>query len=207
MITVGGASVLTPGATEAVELSDESVHGVYILTLNGESAKVDFKPIAPLHKLRNIKCGSVGEKHDEEWYVNNGLALVKNEIELSTNDKLILRLLLEGTIEGDKYHVEEKISSALTVMRKDRPNIIYLEVKNDLNMPVLLVDLNLGELKNEVYSKVFETFSAEKKTGAIELAEEVESMLEEHASSITGLLTDFHRRRVADKWKKILEEP
>jgi len=206
MITVDGISVLTPGATEAVELSDESVHGVYILTLNGEG-KVDFKPITPLHKLKNIMCGSIGEKHDEEWYVNNGLALAKNMIESNASDKLILRLLLEGTIEGDKYRVEDKISSALALMRKDSPNIIYLEVKNDLNMPVISVELNLGELKSEVYSKVFETFSDEKKTGAIELAEEVESMLEEHASSVTGLLTDFHRRRVADKWKKILEEP
>jgi DNA repair exonuclease SbcCD nuclease subunit len=206
MVTIDGISVLTPGATEAVELSDESVHGVYILTLNDKNVKVDFKPIVPLHKLKNIRCGGVGEKHDEEWYVNNGLALAKKEVESNLNEKLILRLLLEGTVEGDKYHVEEKISSALASMRKDWPNIIYLEVKNDLNMPVISVELNLGELKSEVYSKVFETFSDRKKTEAVELAEEVESMLEEHASSVTGLLTDFHRRRVADKWKKILEE-
>ena len=199
---IGNFYVLTPGALEAVELSDETVHGYHILTLDGEP-EAQFIPIKPLQVLKNVQITNP-QKQSEKWYAEEAVECAQAMVKAHKSMPLILRLILSGVVDGDKYTVEEEVTTKINLIKVENPNLIYFEVKNDLVMVSAPLELALIETSETVYPKIFEILDENKRVKAVEIAEEVESQLEETASSITGLLTDFNRRKIIDKWKKLI---
>ena len=202
LMKLEGFYVLTPGALESVELSDETVHGYHILTLNGEPND-EFVPIRPAQTVRNLKVAAP-DKQSEDWFIASGIDAAKRCVDEFHDRGLILRLILTGTVDGDKYHVEEKIFEALSKIKAASPNLLYCEIKNDLAMFSMPMELALAETPESVYPKIFELLPPEKQRKAVEIVEEVNGLLEEGASSVTGLLTDFSRKKIVEKWKALV---
>jgi len=199
---INNTYILIPGATEAVELSDETTHGYFILSLDKEKITATFHPITPLHKILNIKIES-REKKDEKWFVNEAKSKILDLLKANATRKIILRVILNGLIEGDKYLVEEELQRFIA--DQTEYSLIYFEIKNNLNVPFTPVEIPALETPATIYPQIFSILPEEKQIEAVRITETIERMLEESASPTTGLLTDAKRRVLLERWKKIFE--
>lgn len=198
-----GTVILTPGATEAVDLSDEGPFGVYIL----EGREPRFVSIDPLHEIRNIKVSSKGAVKPYRWFAGKALEEVyayASSLQRRDTDG-ILRLILTGLTDEDPYNIERSIMSELLEVKKANPRLLYVDLANrveGVHQKISLPALGGGiEYATEILEPL--GISAQE---ALKIVEEVGLALDERASQRTGLLTGSDRRLFVEKWIRILEE-
>jgi len=204
--TIDGATILTPGATEAVDLSDETAHGVTIIELE-EKLNYSFKPLKPLYKIRNAVVDGAGASREPEWYMERGIIAAKEFSEMLKAEgiKGLMRLVLKGVIRGDKFDVEENIDRELGKLRKENPLLLHVVLKNNLREIGTSLSVTETTSRSEFLSEVFKPLGEKRREAALQLIDEVEFTLEEKASTKTGLLKPSDRRRFVERWIKILE--
>ncbi|HDN62505.1 MAG TPA: hypothetical protein ENF56_00925 [Candidatus Bathyarchaeota archaeon] len=206
--TVKGVTVLTPGATESVDLSDDSIHGVTILNVEDGRIDYEFKELTPLYKVRNVVIDGSGTIRDPEWYVERAVTSMREfGEELKTRGvKGLARIALKGSVEGDKFDLQEKLEIELRRLREEYPLLLQAILDNDLQETGVTISVTETTTKSEFLSQVFKPLGDEGREAALNLVEEVEFTLEEKASTRTGLLKDADRRRFVERWLKILGE-
>ncbi|MGC8850169.1 MAG: metallophosphoesterase family protein [Candidatus Bathyarchaeia archaeon] len=201
-ITRDGAMILTPGATEAVDLSDEGPFGVYIL----EDGEARFKLINPLHEIRNVKVSSKGALKPSKWFVDKALGEAKRYAssleERGVNG--ILRLILTGLTDEDPYNIENMLASLLSERRAETPKLLYVDLVNRVEAVHQRVPLPAMGGGYEYASEILKPLGS-KAEEALKIVEEVSLALDERASQRTGLLTGSDRSPFVEKWIRILE--
>ncbi|MEM2613436.1 MAG: metallophosphoesterase [candidate division WOR-3 bacterium] len=202
-----GLFLLTPGATEAIDLSDEGPFGVCILNLDN---RVDctFIPLKPLHKIKNEVVDSKGAAEKPEWFIEKAMSAVNKFSEelKSERGEGILRIVLRGMVDGNKLDLETDIEGQMRELRKDKPQLLYVEIANELSelrAGAISVPEHMG--RDEFLQEVFSILGEKGMIQALSLAEEVRMTLEEKASAQTGLLKESDRKPFVEKWLKILE--
>jgi len=198
-----GTALLTPGATEAVDLSDEGAYGIYIL--EGKNLR-RFIPIKPLHEIRNIKVDSQGTVKSTSWYAQKATEGIK-EYSFSIQKRGvegILRLVLLGLSDEDPYNIEQHLAPELAKTRNLTPEMIHVELVNrveDARYPLTpLAPDKTDDLTAEALNQLGKTAPE-----AAKLIEEVSMALDERASQTTGLLTGSDRERFLTRWIEILK--
>lgn len=199
-------SLLTPGATEAIELSDESSHGVCIVEL-GESVNCEFKPIKPLYKVKNVVVNGGEAIRHEDWFVQQVLGEVKSYIEYLRGEEAdgVLRVVLEGVVEGSKYELEASLEARIKELKTGSSPLLYVAIENRLRERGIAIEVGGVISRDEFLAEVFKSLDESARAKATALVEEIDITLDEEASSKTGLLTDARRREFIEKWLKILE--
>ncbi len=192
---------LTPGSTEYYDLAEKEPHGVYILELNNKE-KLQFKNIEPMHIIEAIKINSEGTVKDSAWFITQALKEFENCIKKieRLNKKGIVRLILKGLINEDKYELENKLQMHLAKNK----SIIHLEIENQLKELSNLSQTIPITTKEEFLKILFEPLGAEALAEALNLIEDIEACLEEAGSQRSGLLKDLDRKKFVKKWIEIL---
>jgi len=199
-----GTVLLTPGATEAVDLSDEGPYGVYIL--EGKRS-IRFVPIKPLHEIRNIKVTSQEAVKPTKWFVDNASEEASSYASSlhMTGVEGVLRLVLLGLTDEDPYSIEQPLMSEFARIKETSPKLLHVELVNrveNVRQPVVLPTLGGGaEVAAEIL-KPLGDFTQE----AVRIVEEVGTTLDEKASQKTGLLTGSDRAPFVTRWVDILEK-
>ena len=197
-----GKCLITPGATEAVNLADEGEHGVSIL----QDGSYRFIPIEPLHKIRSIKVSSEDAVKPLEWFKSEAKAkLNAYASELNTSDKKgLLRLVLKGKSVEDPFRLEMELAALVAKVKETNQNLLHVQVENRVEStkqaffkPLGGQDVFLQEALKPIGSLIQK---------AMPITEEVEQALEEKASQRTGLLTESDRQPFIEKWTRILKE-
>jgi DNA repair exonuclease SbcCD nuclease subunit len=204
----GGLHILTPGATESIDLSDDSPHGVCILEI-GRSIRYRFIPIEPLYRIRNVVIDSMGVTQHSEWFIDKAVEAANQFLEQikSEGKKGMLRIALRGFLDGNKFDLEAEIEKKMQSIRKENPILLHVEIDNDLN-EFTPIEINIPEhiisLKEFLW-EAFEILGEEHKDQVSNLIEEVSEALEREASPQTGKLKESDRERFIKRWLKILE--
>jgi len=199
-----GTVLLTPGATEAVDLSDEGPYGVYILEGKGS---IRFVPIKPLHEIRSIKVPSQEAVKSTKWFIDNALkeATAYASSLRMTGVEGVLRLVLLGLTDEDPYAIEQSLVSELARIREASPELLHVELVNrveNVRQPVVLPILGGGvEFAAEIVKPLGDLAQE-----ATKIVEEVGLTLDEKASQKTGLLTGSDRTPFVTRWVGILEK-
>jgi len=199
-----GMTLLTPGATEAVDLSDEGPYGVYIL--DGKRP-IRFVPIKPLHEIRNIKISSKEAVKPTRWFIDNALAAVSSYASSlqRANTEGILRVVLLGMTDEDPYSMEQPLMSEFSKIRGASPKLLHIELVNrveNVRQPVVLPALGGGaEFATEILKPLGSSTQE-----AVRIVEEVGTTLDEKASQKTGLLTGSDRMSFVTRWVDIFEK-
>lgn len=199
--------LLTPGATEATDLSDEGPFGVCILNLS-EQIDCKFIPLKTLHKIKNEIVDSRGAAEQPEWFIEKAVAAAnKFSEELKSEEgEGILRIALLGIVDGNRFDLEADIEGRMHEVRKDNPQLLHVEIDNGLSelaAGAVSVSEHMG--RDEFLQEVFNVLGEKGSAQALSLAEEVRMALEERASAQTGLLKESDRGSFIEKWLKILE--
>ena len=203
---IDGVSVLTPGATEAVDLSDETIHGVTIIEL-GERFDYSFRPLTPLYRIKNAVVDSAGAVREPVWYMERALIAAREFSERlkAEGAEGLMRLAFKGVVKGDKFELEENIEKELRRLMKENSLLLHIILKNDLREVGTPLSVIETTSRSEFLSEVFKPLGEKKREAALQLIDEVEFTLGEKASTKTGLLRDSDRRRFVERWIKILE--
>lgn len=199
-----GIIFLTPGATEAIDLSDEGPFGVYIFETR---SKPRFIQIKPLHEIRNSRVDSMKTVKPMEWYVENALREVNVYYSYLKEKQIdgILRIVISGYLEEKDpstidFALKKEFSKLVgqtgllhvdlvNRVEKDPQKITFPKMGTGLDY-VATVLKPLGEYVGE----------------AMNLIEEISIILEEKASQKTGLLTGLDRSRFVKLWLEIFEK-
>jgi len=199
-----GTILLTPGATEAVDLSDEGPYGVYIL--EGKKS-IRFVPIKPLHEIRNIKVTSQEAVKPIKWFVDNAsdeASSYTSGLQM-TGVEGVLRLVLLGLTDEDPYSIEQPLIAELAKIKEASPKLLHVELVNrveNVRQPVVLPTLGGGaEFAAEILKPLGNSTQE-----AVSIVEEVGTTLDEKASQKTGLLVGADRAPFVTRWVDILEK-
>ena len=203
---IDGVSVLTPGATEAVDLSDETIHGVTIIEL-GERFDYSFRPLTPLYRIRNAVVDSAGAVREPAWYMERTLIAAREFSERlkAEGAEGLMRLALKGVVKGDKFELEENVEKELRRLMEENSLLLHIVLKNDLRQAGTPLSVTETTSRSEFLSEVFKPLGEKRMEAALQLLDEVEFTLGEKASTKTGLLRDSDRRRFVERWIKLLE--
>ncbi|MEM3649051.1 MAG: metallophosphoesterase [Thermoproteota archaeon] len=193
---------LTPGATEAVDLSDEGPFGVYVL----DGRQVKFLPIKPLHEIRNVKVDSRDAVKPCEWFVERSV----REIDAYSSDLQardidgIMRLVLSGYTENDPHSIDMSLQKEIA-KKTVSTRLLHVDLVNrveDVKQRAVFSRLGSGLDYAMGILKSLGGMSEE----AMKIVEELSITLDEKASQRTGLLTDSDRSRFVKRWVQILEK-
>jgi DNA repair exonuclease SbcCD nuclease subunit len=197
-----GTLFLTPGATEAVDLSDEGPFGVYVL----EGERVRFIPIKPLHEIRNVKVDSKGAVKPCEWFIEQSV----REMEAYSSDLQtrgidgVLRIVLSGYAENDPHNIDMCLRREI-VKKTVSTRLLHVDLVNrveDVRQKAVFTRLGSGiDYAMEILKSLGEASDE-----AMKIVEELSITLDEKASQRTGLLTDSDRSRFVKRWIQILEK-
>jgi putative phosphoesterase len=192
---------LTPGSTEYYDLAEKDPHGVYILELNNK-VNFQFKPIEPTYFVETIKVNGGEAVKDLDWFINQALIEIQSYARKLENKrkKGILRLILKGIANEDKYELESKLKEKLCKC----DSIIHLEFENQLEELTKSLQISSTTTREEFLKFLFEPLGLEALNEALNLIEEVDARLEEAGSQRSGLLKDLDRKKFVKKWIEIL---
>lgn len=202
-----GVKVLTPGATEAIDLSDTGPHGVLILNLE-RALDVQFRPITPLYRISSTTVDGGETPRPKEWFKEATLNQIRGytrELE-GEGAKGILRVALRGLIEEGRYDLELELENRIREMKEEKPLLIHVELENSINEKGVAPSLGGALNREELLMELFKPLEEEARAKALELVNEVELALEEEASTRTGLLTESRRREYVERWKRVMGE-
>ena len=202
-----GVKILTPGATEAIDLSEAGDHGVCILE-SGEKMKVKFMPLKPLYRIRNASIDGGEVSRTGEWFRERARAEIEDfSRELrGLGSGGILRIALKGLIDGDRYDLEAGLEGMALEVRRENPLLVHVEIENHLLERGVTLGVGGPLTKEELLMEILKPLSEEARAGALELINEVEMALEEEASTKTGLLTGSRRREFVKRWERLVGE-
>jgi DNA repair exonuclease SbcCD nuclease subunit len=202
-----GLHLLTPGATEAIDLSDGSPHGVCILEL-GKRVECRFIPIKPLHKIKNVVVDSEGATQQPEWFIERAVAAASqfSEQVKAEGGQGMLRIALRGFLDGNRFDLETEVERQMHDIQRENPQLLHVEIDNGLT-EVTSAGISVPEhmTREEFLREVFRSLGEERMAQALSLAEEVRMALEERASDQTGLLKESDRKPFIERWLKVLE--
>jgi len=197
-----GTLFLTPGATEAVDLSDEGPFGVYVL----EGRQVKFLPIKPLHEIRNIKVDSKGAVKPCEWFIEQSAREIdaySSDLQARSIDGM-LRLVLSGYTENDPHNIDMSLRREIA-KKTVSTRLLHIDLVNrveDVRQRAVFSRLGSGlDYAMEILKSL-----GEMSDEAMKIVEELSITLDEKASQRTGLLTDSDRSRFVKRWVQILEK-
>jgi len=199
-----GTILFTPGATEAVDLSDEGSYGVHIL--EGEEP-IRFIPIMPLHEIHNIKVVPQEAVKPTSWFINKASREARAYASSVQAREVegILRLVLIGLTDEDPYSIEQTLTPEFAKIRRASPRLLHVELVNRVdNIQQISVLPTLGggeELALEILRPL-----GELAPDAMKIVEGVRMALDERASQTTGLLTGSDRAAFVSKWVDVLEK-
>lgn len=193
---------LTPGSTEYYDLAEKDPHGVYILTLNRNIVNLEFKPIEPRYFVETVKINGGEAVRKLDWFLNQALIEFENYARKLEEKKKkgILRIILKGVVDEDKYELEAKLKEKLC----KHELIAYLELENQIEELTKPLQISSTTTREEFLKSLFEPLGLEALNEALNLVEEVDARLEESGSQRSGLLKDLDRRKFVKKWLEIL---
>ncbi|MGQ9478718.1 MAG: metallophosphoesterase family protein [Thermoproteota archaeon] len=199
----GETMFLTPGATEAFDLSDKGPFGVYVLE---PGAKPRFIPIEPLHEIQSMKIDSGGAVKPGEWFVEKALGEAKSFASyLKTKGADgILRLVITGRSDEDQSKIDSRLRNELVKLTGPK-GLLHVDLENrveEISRPLELPKLGAGMEYIEAILKPLGSLVGE----AMNLVEEVDRILDEKASRKTGLLIESERSRFVKRWIDILNK-
>jgi len=198
--------VLTPGGTEYIDLADKGIHGCYIAELSS-SLSLSFKPIKPLHYIENIKVTSKEAIKPKDWFIDQSLKEAQSFLEKLKEEKHegILRLVIEGIIDGNKYDLQFELEKKFKKIKEENPYFLYVELENRVKSLTKPIYLTSTTMKEEFLKEVFKPLGENRLPEVLSLIDEVDNLLDERASEKTHLLTNGDRKEFVKKWLKILE--
>ena len=197
-----GMTLISPGSTEAIDLSDEGPHGVYIL----DGRSIRFVPIKPLHEIRNMKVVSMEEVKPASWFIGEALKGAQSYASTLrlTGREGVLRLVLSGLTDGDPHTIDRSLALRLAELRGSFPELLHVELVNraqNVHRRVSFPPIGGGlEFAYEVVKSL-----GDPAREAVRIIEEVYNALDERASQRTGLLTSSDRAPFLRRWVKVLE--
>jgi DNA repair exonuclease SbcCD nuclease subunit len=198
-----GTVFLTPGATEAVDLSDKGPYGVSIL--EGKDS-MRFVPIKPLHDILSVKVDSEQAVRPVGWFVqraSNEANRYASDLQMRGSEG-VLRLVLLGLTDEDPYNIDLLLAAELEKTKRASSRLLYVDLNNRVEsakQPVVLPALEGGiEFAGEMLSP-FGSSAPE----AMRIVEETSTALDEKASQKTGVLTDTDRMPFVGKWIDLIE--
>lgn len=204
----GETLILTPGATEAINLADKGPFGIHILDIDSRKKIQDrFVKVAPLHLIQNVLVDSQEATKPLQWYVEEILreaeAYTKRLEEASSEG--ILRVKAKGRTGEDRLDLDWMVDQSMRRLMKEHHVLLYYDLVNDLE--------EVGEVlhpppisgRKEYLQEAFKPLG-ELATDAFGLVEEVDVALEEEGSQRTGLLTRSKRDEYVEKWLKLLDK-
>ncbi len=203
----GGSVLLTPGGTDAIDLGDKGPFGVYIAEVEGGALQsLRFVELKPLQLIKSVKVSSEGAVWGIQRFVEKALAEVRSfaeQLKFSEADG-ILRVVLDGRVDGDDIDLRVAVERE-AFKHVGEKGLLYVEV--DCRASPVSRELALPAVP-EKSSFLQEAFSplGELVPEAMKLVSDVEVVLDERASTATGLLTDRDRDPFVKRWVKILEE-
>ena len=197
--------ILTPGGTEYIDLADKGPHGCYIAELS-PILNLTFKSISPLHKIENIRVNSEETIKPKDWFIKQTLKEVQ---EFSRklkreNEKGILRLVVEGIIDGSRYELQAELENSFKKAREENPLLLHVELDNRVEPLKKPIQITKTTTREEFLREVFKPLGDEHLPEVLSLIDEVDSLLDERASEKTHLLKDGDRREFVKRWLKIL---
>ncbi len=199
---IDGKHLITPGATEAIDLADNGEYGVSILEDNGHR----FIPIDPLQKIQNIKVSSKDAIKSLIWFKEKAEAEIESyALELDSSGKRgILRMLLIGKSEEDPYRLDVELDGFIAKVKDSISNLIHVQVENRVENIKQTFHKPLGGQDAFLWESMKPLGDLIEK--AMPIIEDVEMTLEEKASQRTGLLTKSDRQPFVEKWMETLKE-
>jgi len=196
--------ILTPGATEAVDLSDEGPFGAHIFE---EGTSTRFVSIQPLHEIRSVKVSSEGAVKPTKWFVQK--ALVEAESYTSglqtRNVNGVLRIVLSGLTDEDPYNIEPALEFEIAKLKESSQRLLHVELAirvQNVQQPIIFPTLGGG---NEFAVEVLKPLG-DSAQESMKIVEEVGIALDEKASQKTGLLTGLDRASFVKRWIDVLEK-
>jgi predicted phosphodiesterase len=193
--------LVSPGATEAVDLSDPGPHGVLVL----ERGEFRFVPIQPTHVIRSETVETKGEVRPTQWFIQGALNSARGFAESLQDRPGLLRIVLEGLTDGDPFDIDSALEPALAEIRNSNPLLLYTELVNRVQGVAQPFTAPALGGPTEFIAEALRPLG-EQLGEALQLVESVDRELEEKRSQKTGLLTDSARRPFVDRWIKILEK-
>lgn len=199
--------MLTPGSTEAADLSEDYPHGVTVLEIDN-NVRYKFVQIKPLYMIRNEIVDSGGVVQNPSWFisrVDEAVASFSDHIKKEGRQG-ILRIALRGILDGNRFDLEDEVRRRVRNLIQENPHIIHVEVDNSLN-EISLPEVPVSEItrREEFLREVFSVLGEKFMLQALTLAEKIREILEEKASSKTNLLKETDRGPFVEEWLKILE--
>lgn len=202
-----GSVLLTPGGTDAIDLGDKGPFGVYIAEVEGGALQsLRFVELKPLQLVKSVRVSSEGAVWGIQRFVEKAMAEVRGFAEQLKSSKAdgILRVVLDGRVDGDDIDLRVAVEREASKHVGEK-GLLHVEV--DCRAGPVSRELALPAVP-EKSSFLQEAFSplGELVPEAIKLVSDVEVVLDERASTATGLLTDRDRDPFVKRWVKILEE-
>jgi len=199
-----GIIFLTPGATEAIDLSDEGPFGVYIFETGSMPRFIQIKP---LHEIRNSKVDSMGAVKPREWYVDNALKEANAYYSYLKEKGIdgILRIVISGYLEErDPSTIDFALKKEFSKL-VGQTGLLHVDLVNRVEeVPQKIAFPKMGTSLDYV-ATVLKPLG-EDIDEAMSLVEEISIVLEEKASQKTGLLTGLDRSRYVKRWLEIFEK-
>jgi len=193
--------ILTPGATEAINLTDKGPFGIYIV----EDGKPRFVEVQRLYEVGSLNVSSHDVVKPASWFLSEASRSLEGFRErLKASGRTgIARLAVEGVTSDDAFELERKLRRLAEDETSDPILHVMLickvaEAGSGFTPPAILT-------REEVLRRVFQPLDQVMDV-VLELIEDVDAELEEHASERTHILTDARRRRFVERWIKLLEE-
>lgn len=195
-----GALLVTPGATEAVDLAEEGEHGIFIL----EDGRARFVPVTPLHEIFDVKVSSRGAARPLSWFKEEAEAKLKFcSSKLKASGRMgIARLVVEGRSEEDPSKLNAELSALASKEREANRNLLHVQIEDRVEwakQPFLEPLAARGDFVLEALKPLGGLVEE-----AAAIIKDVELALEERASQKTGLLTPSDRQAFVRRWMEVL---
>ncbi|MEM2843538.1 MAG: metallophosphoesterase, partial [Candidatus Bathyarchaeia archaeon] len=150
---------LTPGSTEYYDLAEKDPHGIYILELTNNIVNLKFKAIEPTYFVETVKIDGGKAVKNLDWFLNQALIEFKNYVKKleKARKKGILRIMLKGIVNEDKYELEAKFKEKLS----KHESIIHLELENQVEELTKPLQISSTTTREEFLKGLFEPLGLE----------------------------------------------
>jgi len=203
----GDMLLLTPGATEAINLADKGPFGVHILNIDPNKVIEDrFVEVDPLHHIESFEIDSKGTVKTLQWYVKEVLLKAEaytKQLE-KAGKKCILRMMVKGRTNENRLDLDWLVDKELMKYTQEHPSLIYFDLMNNLEEVGEALHAPPISRRKDYLKEAFSPLR-ELVTDAFSIVDEVDMVLEEEGSQRTELLIPSKRDEYVKKWLKLLD--